>query len=380
MSLNKHPKYPGVYVARIYVDGRRKDPKTGKPSNKRATFHFEGTEAQALDWYAQLLKTSQKAAIPLAPSLDHVWPDFCIYYKNKTSETTYSDFLKTWNRHLKPFFGQLRPMQITPGQIENYKTKRLAETYLPGKVKQLPVDDTEEQKLKRRPISRKRINNELFYLSAMIAWMTLPEINHALPLGFKIKGFPAKQVKAALPIVPDRREVITLLRAAERPYRAMLCVWYYGGLRRKELLTMTGNRVNLVQNYMIVLGKGNKERVVPIHRKIRVYLRKHHTDGFMWTNPKTKKPWVHLTRAINRAADKAGLEKHIYIHLLRHSFGTHSIQSGIDIRSLQLLLGHSNVTTTEIYSTLATGFLAEQMEKLGGGSLRNQNKRQTPTT
>ncbi|KAB0665624.1 tyrosine-type recombinase/integrase [Oryzomonas japonica] len=378
MSLTKHPKYPNVWIARVYLDGRRKDPKTGKPSNKRKLYNFEGTEAQALDWYAQVLKTQQKATIPLAPTLEQAWADFCTYYKNKTSETTYFDFLKTWHRHLAPFFGQFRPMQITPGLIENYKTKRLSETYLPGKVKQLPKDDSEEQALKRRPISRKRINNELFYLSAIITWMTLPEINLALPLGFKIKGFPAKQVKAALPVVPDRREVITLLRATERPYRAMLCVWYYGGLRKKELLTMEGERVNLAQNYMIVLGKGNKERIVPIHRKIRIYLRKYYKPGFMWVNPKTEKPWVFLTRAIKRATDKAGFDKRMYIHLLRHTFGTHSIQSGIGVRSVQLMLGHASVTTTEIYTTLATGFLAEQMEKLGGGSLHQQNNKQLP--
>jgi integrase/recombinase XerD len=374
MSLNKHPKYPGVYEARIYTDGRKKDPKTGKPSNHRDTFLFEGSDVQALDWYAQLLKTSHKAAVPLAPSLSHAWPDFCIYYKNKTSETgtTYNDFLKTWARHLGPFFGQLRPAQITPGLIESYKNKRLAETYLPGKVKQLPADDTPDQAAKRRPISRKRINNELFYLSAFVTWMAQPEINLALPLGFKIKGFPAKQVKAALPVVPDRREVIALLRAAERPYRAMLCVWYYGGLRKSELLTMEGARVNLDQGYMIILGKGGKERVVPIHRKIRVYLRHHWNPTFMWINPKTKKPWVFLTRAIKRAADKAGIDKRVYIHLLRHSFGTHSIQSGLELRSVQMLMGHENSKTTEIYTTLAGRFLGEQMEKLGGKSMHGK--------
>ncbi len=377
MSLTPHPKYPGVWVARIYVDGRRKDPKTGKPSNKRSQYLFEGTHAQALDWYAQLLKTSQKAAMPLAPSINHAWPDFCVYYKNRVSKTTYFDFLKTWDRHLKPFFGQLRPAQLTPGLIEQYKSRRISETYLPGKVAQLPEDDTPEERVQRRPISKKRVNNELFYLSAIITWMSQPEINLALPLGFKIKGFPANQVKAALPVVPDRREVIALLRAAERTYRPMLCIWYYGGLRRNELLSMTGERVNLEQSYMIVLGKGNKERIVPIHRKIRVYLRKHHKSGFMWLNPKTGKPWVFLTRAIKRAADKAGLDKRIYIHLLRHSFGTHSVQSGIDIRSVQMLMGHSRVTTTEIYTTLATGFLAEQMEKLGGGALRNKKPKKT---
>ena len=377
MSLTRDPKIPNLWIARIYTHGRKKDPKTGKASNKRNTYTFPGTEAEALDWYAQLLKSVRIKPVLLAPTLAQAWPDFCVHYKNNVSPTTYNDFLKTWNRHLALYFGQLRPSQLTPGLIEQYKAKRVQETYLPGKVFQLPDQDTEDEKQRRKPISKKRVNNELFYLSAFTTWMGLPENNLALPLHFKIKGFPAKQVRAALPIVPERREIITMLRAAERPYRAMMAVWYYGGLRKNELLGLTGERVNLEQNYMIVMGKGSKERIVPIHRKIRVYIRNHHQPGHLWINPKTGKPWVFLTRAIKRACDKAGIDKHIHIHLLRHSFGTHSVQSGIDIRSLQLLMGHSKVTTTEIYTTLATGFLAEQMDKLGTGAVRNQNAKKT---
>ena len=137
----------------------------------------------------------------------------------------------------------------------------------------------------------------------MVTWMAKPEINMTLPLGWQIKGFPGKHTKSALPIVPDRREIILLLRHADRQYRPMFAVWYYGGLRKQGLLTMTGEKVNLEQRYMIIREKGDKERVVPIHRKIGVYIRKHWRPGLMWLNPRTGKPYVFLTRALTRRSE-----------------------------------------------------------------------------
>lgn len=369
MSLERHPKYPDVWVARIYPNGRPKDPDTGKPTNKgRKRYLYEGDEAGALNWYASLLKTPQAVETPLAPTLEQAWPKFCEYYKNHVSESTYKDYLKTWNRHLKPFFGRFRPVQLNAGIIESYKSKRLLETYLPGKRFQLPKDDTTEaEKKRRKPVSKKRIQNELYYISAMTSWMASPSVNMAQKLNFEIKGFPAKDTKAPIPVIPGRREVLMLIRRADRPYRAMLYIWYNAGLRKTELLTLEGNRINLAYWYMIVRGKGNKERIVPIHRKLRVFIRKAMRPGYLWISPRTGRPYVSLDKALKRAADRAKLSQRIYLHLLRHCFGTHGIESGINPRAMQLLLGHSSMKTTEIYTTLAAQTLTSEMNKFGGG-------------
>ena len=117
---------------------------------------------------------------------------------------------------------------------------------------------------------------------------------------------------------------------------------------------------------MTIRGKGNKQRIVPIHRKVRVYLKKRMKNGFLFINEKTGKPFYDAKKALKRAAEKAGVDG-VYMHLLRHAFGTHSIMSGISPRALQMMLGHSSITTTEIYSRLANDFLSEEMKKFGTG-------------
>jgi len=209
--------------------------------------------------------------------------------------------------------------------------------------------------------------------------MSQPEINLAKPLHFSIKGFSRKQTEAPTPIVPTRQEVVMLLRRSERQYRSIFAFCYYSGARRSEALQLTGNCINWSQGYVVIRGKGNKQRIVPIFRKLRVYLRKRSKvkAGYVWTNPETGKPWNDVKKALQRAAQKSGLEQRIYLHLLRHSFGTHSIQSGASLRSVQMLMGHSSSKVTEGYVTLANQFLSTEMDKFGGGSLRQKKQVKT---
>lgn len=193
-----------------------------------------------------------------------------------------------------------------------------------------------------------------------------PQINYARPLPFKIEGYKGKAIKAPLPIVPSRRDIILLIRAAERIYRPVLLLCYYGGLRKTEALTIQGRKINFAHGYMVVRGKGNKERIVPMFRKLRVHLRRRYQKGYLFTNPATGHPYVDMKRALDRAAKKSGIEQHVYLHLLRHGFGTHSIMSGIGLRSVQMIMGHSSAQVTEIYTTLAGQFLSHELDKFGG--------------
>lgn len=371
MSLTRHPKYPNVWQARIYVDGRKKDPKTGKPSNKREPFYFEGTEAAARDWYASLLRgTTTTKAPPLAPTLDQAWADFCLYYKNASSENHYKDFLIVWARHLGPYFGKLRPGQLVPGMIEAYKSKRLAATYVPGRHGQLPADDTPEDTAKRKPISKRTIQKELNYLKAMLTWMTKPEQNMAKPLTFKIKNFSDKQVTPPPKSVPDRRAVITFLRALagkhDRIYRSIFAVIYYGGMRKQEALQLQGDQVNLAAGYIYIKGKGDKVRTIPIHGKMAVWVRARKRKGYLWLNPDTGKPFDDIKKAVKRGARKSGYpEDLLHPHILRDAFGVHALQSGISLRALQLAYGHASIKTTERYLTLTPQHLADEFNMFG---------------
>ena len=255
--------------------------------------------------------------------------------------------------HLEPFFGNIRPAHLTPAHVEEYKTLRLSEK------------DQRFKDGKGRAPKKKTINKEISYLSAMVSWMSDREQKLCPPPNFTIKGFPAKQTKAPLPVVPSREEMIRLLRASERKYRPLFALCYYAGLRKTEATQLRAENVNWSQGYMLITGKGSKERIVPIHPRLRVYLRRANKEGYLFLNPKTGRPWQDFKKALQRASDKAGISQHVYMHLLRHGFGTHSIQSGINLRSLQILMGHSSSQVTERYTTLAAQFLTEELLKFG---------------
>jgi integrase/recombinase XerD len=107
-------------------------------------------------------------------------------------------------------------------------------------------------------------------------------------------------------------------------------------------------------------------------------LRKRYKKGLLFVNPKTEKEYVDLRKPLKRAAEKAGIDQHVYMHLLRHSFGTHSIQSGIGLRTLQMLMGHSSSQVTEIYTTLAGQYLGQEIEKFGRGAMRHSKQPKKP--
>jgi integrase/recombinase XerD len=147
--------------------------------------------------------------------------------------------------------------------------------------------------------------------------------------------------------------------------RTMLEVLYATGLRVTELVSLTRDNLQLNVGYLRVIGKGNKERIVPIGshaiKWLQLYL----------SNRKDTNPYIfqgkekgHLTRAafwliIKSCAKKAGIIKSISPHTLRHSFATHLLERGADLRIIQEMLGHASIVTTEVYTHVATDMLRE---------------------
>ncbi len=140
--------------------------------------------------------------------------------------------------------------------------------------------------------------------------------------------------------------------------RAMLEVLYATGLRVSELVGLTLDAVDLDNGYVRSLGKGGKERVVPLGesavRAVREYLgegRSRSTSPFLFLNYRGKR----LTRAgfwliLRGYGERAKIRKRITPHMLRHSFATHLLDRGADLRSVQLMLGHTDISTTQIYT------------------------------
>jgi len=187
-----------------------------------------------------------------------------------------------------------------------------------------------------------------------------------------LKKNPASQLTTpstwrALPKVLTVSEVEALLRTPDEKTprglrdRAMLEVLYGSGLRVSELVTLKPADANLGDGFLICRGKGGKERIIPLGREacgwVGRYLRE--VRPRFDSGPS---PFLFLTRrgqgftrqgfwkVLRGHAGKAGLAAKISPHVLRHSFATHLLERGADLRSVQLMLGHSQITTTQIYT------------------------------
>jgi integrase/recombinase XerD len=165
--------------------------------------------------------------------------------------------------------------------------------------------------------------------------------------------------------------------------RAMLEVLYSCGLRVSELIELRVSRVDLVDGVVRVIGKGNKERWVPIGKSasdaIDDYLSQYrssitpepgHEDIlFLGRQGRGMSRQMAFTM-LRRTVIAAGVRKSVSPHTFRHSFATHLLEAGADLRAIQEMLGHSSITTTEIYTHLDRRFLRDQIERFHPRSRR----------
>ena len=154
--------------------------------------------------------------------------------------------------------------------------------------------------------------------------------------------------------------------------RAMLETLYGCGLRVSELVSLKISDLFFDEGFVKITGKGNKQRFVPIgnltQKYIRIYkddirahldIKKGHEDTLFLNRRGSQLTRAMLFTIIKDLATKIGLQKNISPHTLRHSFATHLLENGADLRSIQLMLGHESITTTEIYVHLDRKFLTE---------------------
>lgn len=156
--------------------------------------------------------------------------------------------------------------------------------------------------------------------------------------------------------------------------KAMLELMYASGLRVSELCNLGINDVNLNERYVKCFGKGAKERIIPIGKNAIDYLKiyiedyrnlliKNVIDEHLFLNNHGKK----MTRQgflfiIKNICRQKGINKNITPHMLRHSFATHLLNNGADLRSIQVMLGHTNLSTTQIYTNVSNDVLKENYD------------------
>jgi integrase/recombinase XerD len=220
--------------------------------------------------------------------------------------------------------------------------------------------------------SKRRLSTSTIYLeiAALRAFYRFCETEKLLPRNLA-ENLSLPRRWQRLPKSLTDAEMDQLLRKVERETPAALCdqavieLAYASGLRISELRHLRLEQLHLEAGFVNVVGKGNKERVVPVGRTAAAALQRYLEVG----RPKLVKPrstaavfLTSLGTAFSRAAlwkrikkrvQLAGVERNVTPHMLRHSFATHLLEHGADLRVIQELLGHASIGTTEVYTHVA---------------------------
>ena len=191
----------------------------------------------------------------------------------------------------------------------------------------------------------------------------------------------APKIGRKLPDTLSEEEIDTLIAAIDlsHPFgernRTILETMYSCGLRVSEVITIKISDLFFDEGFVRVLGKGNKERFIPIHNQAQKYIlsyinnirihqvpQKNHEDTLFLNRRGKGLSRQMVFMMLNETAIKINLKKKISPHTFRHSFATHLLKNGADLRAIQQMLGHESITTTEIYVHLDKSYLRDIVE------------------
>lgn len=230
--------------------------------------------------------------------------------------------------------------------------------------------------LKEKGYSKSTISRKLACLRSFFKFLTRENIIANNPA----VGIATPKREKKLPSFLEIQEIENLLDAtagaslSSKRDKALLETLYSSGIRVSELVGLNVEDTDVLGGVLRIRGKGKKERMVPIGRKaqeaIREYLEKRGNDygkagGALFFNKNsTRLTDRSVRRILIKYARKASLHKDVSPHTLRHSFATHLLDRGADLRSVQELLGHESLSTTQIYTHVTTKRLKEVYEKV----------------
>lgn len=228
--------------------------------------------------------------------------------------------------------------------------------------------------LRKRNLSTRTIVRNLVAIRTFFKFLVQEGILEANP----IENLESPKIAKTLPEILTLKEIEQLLERPDlqtplgRRDRAMLEMLYATGMRVSELTQLPTHQVNLEGGYVLLYGKGSKERIVPLGseamkwvtfylRESRGILAKGKESPFLFINRSGKAmSRQRFWKSLKDYARRAGLRKRTTPHLLRHSFASHLLERGADLRSVQMMLGHADISTTQIY-THVTG---ERLKKI----------------
>jgi len=171
-------------------------------------------------------------------------------------------------------------------------------------------------------------------------------------------GIPLAKNQGRLPVVLNKQEINNMFEATlNLKHRLVLMFLYYTGIRLNEIVNLKWSDIDFERDVIhLKVAKGGKERVIFLHHKLKKFIEYFNfkKEGFVFLSNFGKKYNKRTVQMIVRnAANKAEIKKRITPHTLRHSFATHLLEGGADIRHIQKLLGHANLQTTQVYTHIA---------------------------
>lgn len=322
---------PSKHIIDIYEAGR------GSPRHRIV---FEGSREDALDQERRLIKASGKLSRPSGHrTCDEIAADYLDWVKVHQSPKTYRDKAAMLNRHLLLSFGRLPPDQISDRLITAYKQHRLETTTMPS--------------------CSRAVNLELLCLTHMIRW------GHKRNLCSPPEKMEPLPHRKRLPSILSRDEVMTILDHMTVTSRAMYATLYYCGLRMEEVTHLRPSDLSLDAGSLLIRGKGGRERVVPFPVDLRPFLAGLNlTGGWLFPAIRGGGALTDIRKPLLTAMRRAGITKRVTPHMFRHSYATHLLEAGADIRIIQKLLGHQAVSTTQIYTHVSMDTMRQATDML----------------
>ncbi len=286
--------------------------------------------------------------------------EYCEVVQNKSKKTleNYRHYLKRFQDFLSE---EISPKDLTLQKVQNYRL--YLNRFLDEKGEQLSI---------------KTQNYHVIALRAFLKYLIKNDIKTLAPEKIELSKIPKRTVE-----VLSREELDRLFKAVDQTKKnadrdtAILETLYSTGLRVSELANLNRDKVDLKRREFMVRGKGRKPRIVFLSKraveKIENYIKNRKDNlkplfvnslkGDILDDEKRRLTTVSVENLVRKYALKAGIIKKVTPHTLRHSYATELLINGADIRSVQEMLGHSSITTTQIYTHVTDKKLREIYEK-----------------
>ncbi len=287
-----------------------------------------------------------------------------------------------WNRYIKDYQSYLKIERgLSKNTIENYvfDIERLCLFLVQNKIEISPLKINEETIQQFIYSVSKEVNARsqariISGLKSFFNYLIFEDYRNTNPLELIDSPKTGRKLPDTLSVDDIDKLIVAIDLSSNEGERnrAMLETLYSCGLRVSELVALRISDLFFEEGFIKITGKGNKERFVPIGESTQKYIliyvnsvrlhlniKKGHEDTLFLNRRGSQLTRAMIFTIIKDLAFKIGLNKNISPHTLRHSFATHLLENGADLRSIQLMLGHESITTTEIYVHLDRTYLTQ---------------------